>query len=122
IKRAYKTLARKFHPDVSKEKNAEQQFKDVAEAYEVLKNQEKRDEYDQLRRMGAAGRDGQFRPPPDWDSATHYYSTGDDQGGFSDFFEAMFGRDGRFHHARGAEGHMRMDGEDLHAELPLLLE
>lgn len=122
IKKAYKRLARKFHPDVSKEKNAEAQFKEVAEAYEVLRNQDKRDEYDQLRRMGAAGRDGQFRPPPGWDSATRFSSAGGDPGGFSDFFEAMFGRDGRFHHGSGSDGHMRMDGEDLQAELPLLLE
>lgn len=123
IKKAYKKLARKFHPDVSKEKEAEQRFKEVAEAYEVLKQQDKRDEYDQLRRMGASDRNGQFRPPPDWDPATRFYSSGGgDASEFSDFFEAMFGRDGRFHHTYGRDGHVRMDGEDVHAELPLLLE
>jgi curved DNA-binding protein len=122
IKKAYKKLARKFHPDVSKEKDAERQFKEVSEAYEVLRNQDKRDEYDQMRRMGAGGRDGQFRPPPGWESATRYTSASDDGSEFSDFFEAMFGRSGRFHHGAGQDGHMRMDGEDLHAELPLLLE
>ena len=119
IKKAYKRLARRFHPDVSKEKDAEQKFKEVAEAYEVLKDADKRAEYDQLRTMGAGG-GGQFRPPPGWESATHY-STGADAGEFSDFFEAMFGRAGGFHRARGNAG-MRMDGEDIHAELAVLLE
>src|SRR5512136_2932433 len=64
IKRAYRKLARKYHPDVSKEKNAETQFKDLQEAYAVLKDPEKRAAYDQL---GPDHRPGQeFRPPPDW--------------------------------------------------------
>ena len=64
IKRAYRKLARKFHPDVSKEKDAEEKFKELQEAHEVLKDAEKRAAYDQL---GADWRPGQdFRPPPDW--------------------------------------------------------
>lgn len=63
IKRAYRKLARKYHPDVSKEANAEEQFKEVSEAYETLKDAEKRAAYDQLGRH-APGED--FRPPPDW--------------------------------------------------------
>ena len=64
IKRAYRKLARKFHPDVSKEKDAEERFKELQEANEVLKDAEKRAAYDQL---GADWRQGQeFRPPPDW--------------------------------------------------------
>ena len=64
IKRAYRKLARKFHPDVSKEKDAEERFKELQEAYEVLKDPEKRAAYDQL---GSDWRQGQeFRPPPDW--------------------------------------------------------
>jgi DnaJ-class molecular chaperone len=64
IKRSYRKLARKFHPDVSKEKDAEDRFKELQEAYEVLKDPEKRAAYDQL---GANWRQGQdFRPPPDW--------------------------------------------------------
>ena len=65
IKRAYRKLARKYHPDVSKEKNAEARFKDVQEAYEVLKDPEKRAAYDQLGRDYRSGQ--QFRPPPDWE-------------------------------------------------------
>src|ERR1700748_3392927 len=64
IKRAYRKLARKYHPDVSKEKNAEERFKEVAEAYEVLRDTDKRAAYDQLGRDYRSGQ--QFRPPPDW--------------------------------------------------------
>lgn len=121
IKKSYKRLARKFHPDVSKEADAEAKFKEVAEAYEVLKDPAKRQEYDQLRAMGGRGQGGRFTPPPGWESATHFYEGGG-HSDFSDFFEAMFGRDGRVHrsYAGGQQVHMR--GEDVHAELPLLLE
>jgi curved DNA-binding protein len=91
IKQAYRKLARKYHPDVSKEKNAEAKFKDVQEAYEVLKDPEKRASYDQLGRDYRPGQ--QFRPPPDWEqhfgrSGTHRFS---DLNGFSDFFSTLFG-------------------------------
>jgi curved DNA-binding protein len=91
IKRAYRKLARKFHPDVSKEKNAEAKFKDVQEAYEVLKDPEKRASYDQLGRDYRPGQ--QFRPPPGWEqhfgrSGSHRFS---DLNGFSDFFSSLFG-------------------------------
>src|SRR6202043_3116243 len=64
IKKSYRRLARKFHPDVSKEKDAEARFKEVQEAYEVLKDPEKRAAYDQLGSEWKSGE--QFRPPPDW--------------------------------------------------------
>ncbi len=64
VKRAYRKMARKFHPDVSKEKNAEEKFKEVQEAYEVLRDADKRAAYDQLGRDFRNGQ--QFRPPPDW--------------------------------------------------------
>lgn len=67
IKRAYRKLARKYHPDVSKEANAETRFKEVGEAYEVLKDPEKRAAYDQLGANWKAGQD--FRPPPNWTTA-----------------------------------------------------
>jgi curved DNA-binding protein len=124
IKKTYKKLARRYHPDVSKEKDAESKFKEVAEAYEVLKNVEKRKEYDQLRTMGAAGH-GEFRPPPGWDSAAHHYSSNDHAANteeFSDFFESLFGRRGGFQRPQGNGDNQRMDGEEVQVELALLLE
>ena len=74
IKRAYRKLARKYHPDVSKELNAEARFKEVGEAYEVLKDPEKRVAYDQL---GAQWKEGQdFRPPPDWNAGFEFRGDG----------------------------------------------
>jgi curved DNA-binding protein len=91
IKRAYRKLARKYHPDVSKEKNAEDKFKELQEAHEVLRDPEKRAAYDQL---GANWQQGQdFRPPPDWGKGFEF-SRGrgaEDLGGFSDFFSELFG-------------------------------
>jgi curved DNA-binding protein len=97
IKRAYRKLARKFHPDVSKEKDAEERFKELQEAYEVLKDPEKRVAYDQL---GENWRQGQeFRPPPDWGKGFEF-SAGRGRGSsggqagtadFSDFFSELFG-------------------------------
>jgi len=66
IKRSYRKLARKYHPDVSKEADAEVKFKEVGEAYEVLKDPEKREAYDQLGANWKAGQSG-FQPPPDWE-------------------------------------------------------
>src|ERR1700729_4505888 len=91
VKRAYRKLARKYHPDVSKERNAESKFKDVQEAYEVLKDTEKRATYDRFGRDYRPGQ--QFRPPPDGEqpfgqSGSHRFS---DLNGFSDFFSSLFG-------------------------------
>ena len=69
IKKSFRQLARKYHPDVSKEKDAEAKFKDLNEANAVLKDAEKRAEYDQLRQMGAVDGQGHFRPPPGWKPA-----------------------------------------------------
>src|ERR1700734_1671862 len=74
IKTAYRRLARKFHPDVSKEPNAEARFKEVQEAYEVLKDTEKRAAYDQLGKDWKSGE--QFRPPPDWGSGYEFSGGG----------------------------------------------
>src|SRR6187401_1901653 len=90
IKSAYRKLARRFHPDISKEKDAESRFKEVSEAYEVLKDPEKRAAYDQVGRGFKPGQE--FRPPPDWDAGFEF--SGGENAEFSDFFEALFGREG----------------------------
>jgi len=129
IKTAYRRLARKFHPDVSKEPNAEAQFKEVQEAYEVLRDPEKRAAYDQLGSEWKSGQ--QFHPPPDWGGGFEF--SGRPQGArrgrarpgqaeaeysqedFSDFFSSLFGGGTPF--AGGARG-----GRDHHARVDITLE
>jgi curved DNA-binding protein len=94
IKTAYRRLARKYHPDVSKEKSAEAHFKSINEAYEVLKDKEKRVQYDQLKANGY--RSGQeYKPSPGFNRGHSQYDFGagneNADGGFSDFFESLFG-------------------------------
>ncbi len=151
IKKAYRRLARKYHPDVSKEKNAEAEFKKVNEAYEVLKDKEKRAAYDQLGPNWKAGQD--FRPPPGWEQSFggggaefRSFTGGQGQGGgFSDFFESLFGgggfRQGGFSqggfsqggfHQRdfgqaqqdpfGQQAQQSQKGEDIHAQLTIDIE
>jgi curved DNA-binding protein len=117
IKRAYRKLARKYHPDVSKEPDAEARFKELGEAYEVLKDPEKRAAYD---RLGADWKAGQeFRPPPDWDAGFEFSGGPAGAGGagaqFSDFFETLFGRG--FTGGRGARRSFDMQGENRHARV-----
>ena len=121
IKAAYRKLARKYHPDVSKEKDAENQFKEVAEAYEVLKTAEKRAEYDELRKYAEQGRP--FEPPPGWQprgASGHGAEFGESGRDFSDFFESIFGAADRSHRGQG-RGHARR-GQDVEMVLPVLLE
>jgi curved DNA-binding protein len=115
IKRAYRKLARKYHPHVSKDPDAESRFKEVGEAYEVLKDPEKRVAYDQLGANWQAGQD--FRPPPDWDAGFEFSG-----GGFADaseFFESLFGHG--FGSQRGPS-EFRSRGEDHHAKVLIDLE
>lgn len=126
IKRAYRRLARKYHPDVSKEADAERQFKEVGEAYEVLRDPEKRAAYDRLGPDYRAGQD--FQPPPGWDAG--FESAGADRTGrayreqeqdYSDFFESLFGQAGA-RTGRSARGAFHMQGEDRHARIQIELE
>ena len=119
IKQAYRKLARKYHPDVSKEKDAEARFKEVGEAYEVLKSPEKRAAYDQLGKDYRPGQD--FRPPPNWDSGFEFSGAGPGDGAYSDFFDALFGAQARAGRGRGGAAHPGR-GEDHHAKVLLDLQ
>lgn len=121
IKRAYRLLARKLHPDVSKEPDAEARFKEVGEANEVLKDPEKRAAYDKLGANWKAGQD--FSPPPDWNSGFEFTGggfTGGDAAQFSDFFESLYGRDFNAGHDQRAP--FQTKGEDHHARVLIDLE
>ncbi len=120
IKRAYRKLARKYHPDVSQAPDAEARFKELGEAFEVLKDPEKRVAYDQLGAGWQAGQD--FRPPPDWDTGFEfrggaYTDAGADS--FSEFFETLFNRGpgGRAQGFRRQPFDLR--GEDHHARIQI---
>jgi curved DNA-binding protein len=123
IKRAYRKLARKYHPDVSKEADAEAQFKEVGEAYSVLKDAEKRAAYDQLGADWKAGQD--FRPPPDWNAGFEFKGSGFDggePGAYSDFFEALFGRDRERQRSARSDYGFRARGDDHHSRVLIDLE
>ena len=132
IKRAYRKLARKYHPDVSREADAEQHFKEVGEAYEVLKDPEKRAAYDQLGKNWKAGQD--FHPPPEWDQGFEFHGggfTGADAQHFSDFFESLFGRGGfagdyasdyASDYTGGFQQQFHARGQDTHARIMINLE
>jgi len=124
LKKAFRKLARKYHPDVSKEADAELHMKEVNEAYTVLSDPEKRAAYDQLGRGYQPGQD--FRPPPDWDAGFEFSGHGfapHEAADFSDFFAELFGRMGGAH-AGGRHAHagFRAQGEDHHAKVLLDLE
>jgi DnaJ-class molecular chaperone len=126
IRKAYRDLARKYHPDVNKnDKNAEEKFKELNEAYEVLSDGEKRKRYDELGPNWKAGAD--FAPPPGWQgSDVDFGSIFGENGGaaqFSDFFESLFGRRGASGSGwRGRGGTFRMRGTDVEAEIAIPLE
>ncbi|MDM0112774.1 DnaJ C-terminal domain-containing protein [Variovorax sp. J22R133] len=125
VRKTYRKLARKYHPDVSKEPDAESRMRDLNEAYDVLRDKEKRAAYDALADRVARGGspDGEFRPPPGWDEGFEFHR-GPGQGpadhaDFSEFFSSIFGEAQR----RGAaRQNYRARGEDHHAAVEITLE
>lgn len=123
IKRAYRKMARKYHPDVSKLPNAEARFKDVAEAHEALIDPERRAAYDAIAQRRDAG--GRFDAPPGWDDGFEFSGRGASEGvdprDFSQFFSSLFGHAGRRGTRHGPQGMPPMQGQDHHAKLSITL-
>ena len=126
VKRAYRKLARKFHPDINKDADAEQRFKEIGEAYEVLQDTEKRAAYNKFGKDWEAGQD--FDPPPNWDKGFEFHGGGyteSDASQFSDFFESLFGSQGAGAQSGPFAGQRRQysgKGQDLHAKIVINLE
>jgi curved DNA-binding protein len=122
IKKAFRRLARKYHPDVSKEPDAEHNMKEINEAYAVLSDLEKRAAYDQLGQGRGFQAGSDFQPPPGWDAGFEFSGQGSGNAqtaDFSDFFAELFGKQ----MGGGArQAHHRMRGEDHHAKIMLELE
>ena len=116
IKRAYRKLARKFHPDVNTDAGAEEKFKEISEAFAVIGDEEQRAAYDQLWAKPPSGQG--FRAPPNWNESYSFSSSDPhmDQAGFSDFFETMF-RSGQT--PRDFSSQFRDKGQDQHARIAL---
>ncbi|HSN17069.1 MAG TPA: DnaJ C-terminal domain-containing protein [Gammaproteobacteria bacterium] len=116
IKAAYRKLAHKYHPDVSKEKGAEQKFKEVAEAYQTLKDPEKRAAYDQL---GQKKPGEEFRPPPDWQQRYGEQGFSFEDLDLGDLFSGLWGQGGA---RAGARRNSAMRGEDFEVPASITLE
>lgn len=124
VKTAYRKLARKYHPDVNPDDGAEAKFKEVAEAYQVLKNEQLRAEFDELRQYGSQTQQG-FQPPPGWKASagTGYQQRGQSQQDFSDFFNSIFSRQGQsFAGSDFRQTQRSARGQDIEIELPIFLE
>jgi curved DNA-binding protein len=125
IKKAYRRLARKFHPDVNRDPNAEERFKEIGEAYEVLHDPEKRKAYDRFGSNWKAGQD--FEPPPGWDAGFDFSGSRQSSAGasdFSDFFETLFGghtfqTDAGLHFGQRT---FTAKGQDIRAKIVINLE
>ena len=121
IKRAYRKLARKYHPDLNKDAKAEAKFKEIGEANDVLSDPEKRAAYDQLGQGYQPGQE--FHPPPGWDEGFEFSGGAGNAGpqDFSDFFEDLFGRAQRQQRPRQSGG-FNARGQDHHARIEIDLE
>jgi len=124
IRKAYRRLARKYHPDVSKHPDAENKFKEINEAYDVLKDPKKREAYDMLGSNWRAGQN--FEPPPEWTKQFNFQSN-QNGFGFEDIYsmlDGMFGGDARgfTHHASSRSGRNPFHPAHQEVTLPITLE
>lgn len=130
IKRAYRRLARKYHPDVSKEANAEEKFKELGEAYEVLKDPQKRTQYDQYgeywKHQGQQPGEQQSHAHGEQGGARQHYQSFNenvDMAGFEDFIQSIFGhQQARQHRSRHHSPFEQPGQQDIHAKLSISLE
>lgn len=124
IKKAYRKLARKYHPDMNPDERAEAKFKEVAEAYQVLKNEQLRADFDELRQYGSQSQQG-FQPPPGWKASrdTGFQDEAAYHDDYSDFFNSIFGGRGQSQYTSGFSRAQRSArGQDIEIELPIFLE
>lgn len=127
VRKAYRKLARKYHPDVSAEPDAEARMREINEANDVLRDKEKRAAYDALAERVASGggqpEQGDFHPPPDWDTGFEFHRGPRrgpaDDAAFSDFYSSLFGAAER---RSAARQNVRARGEDHHAAIEIALE
>ncbi|MFQ3228767.1 DnaJ C-terminal domain-containing protein [Reinekea sp.] len=122
IKAAYRKLAQKYHPDMNQDEGAEDKFKEVAEAYQVLKSDSRRAEFDELRKYGRQSKSG-FTPPPGWQpkQGSGFQGSSAADADFSDFFNSIFGSGQGFSGANFREPQSTR-GQDVELELPIFLE
>lgn len=120
IKRAYRKLARKFHPDVNKDAGAEDKFKEIGEANDVLSDVEKRVAYDQIGKGQQSGQE--FNPPPDWNAGFEFSGDARPNEDFSSFFESLFGGAAQQQSPQYPQGGFAAKGQDHHARILIDLE
>ncbi len=122
IKTAYRKLARKYHPDMNPDEGAEAKFKDVAEAYQVLKDPQRRAVFDELRQYGGQSKQGFVPPGSQAGRDAEYQADSQYASDFSDFFNSIFGGRSSAYEQAGHAQHHHVRGQDAEIELPVLLE